>query len=106
MSAPPRIEQLKTMLAAEPGDLFLNYALGVEYVAQSNWPAALAQFENVLQLNPAYIPAFYQLGKLYEALENSQQALDAYRQGRDLAKIQKNNKALNEFNEAIFMLEE
>lgn len=106
MFVPARIEQLKTMLANEPDDLFLNYALAMEYMAQENLPLAHTQFTIVLKLNPAYIPAFYQLGKVYEAQQDVNNALNAYHQGLELAKTQKNNKAINEFNEAIFMLED
>lgn len=102
-----RIGQLFTMLDKEPKDLFLNYALGIEY---SNDPTTLTkaedQFKRVLELDENYIAAYYQLGKLYETLHKINQALDYYKTGLAKAKEQKNNKAINEFGEAIFMLEE
>jgi uncharacterized protein HemY len=106
MNESPRINSLLEMLRAEPNDLFLNYALGMEYMGLFNWQAAEKAFQKVLQLNPSYIPVFYQLGKLHEANAKNEVALNYYKQGLELAKTQKENKAINEFGEAIFMLED
>lgn len=107
MASVDRVQNLKTMLVQEPEDLFLNYALAMEYLKDSDtYEQAREQFQKTLQLNPVYVPAFYQLGKLFELLGNPEEALKYYRQGRDLAKQQNNNKAFNEFGEAIFMLED
>lgn len=102
-----RIETLKHMLENEPGDLFLNYALGMEYLNVSETlPLAKEQFLKTLMLNSEYVPAFYQLGKLCELLQQREEALTFYQKGLELARIQKNNKAINEFGEALFMLED
>lgn len=101
-----RIEMLISMLGSEPRDLFTNYALGVEYAADARSAEAEAQFKKVLDLDPDYIAAYYQLGKLFEARENTATALDFYRLGLEKARLKKDNKAINEFGEAVFMLEE
>lgn len=101
-----RIDMLLELLKKEPEDIFLNYALGVEYVGELNVSDAEQQFKKVLRLNPDYIPAFYQLGKLFESLTKTDEALKFYREGLEKARQQKNNKAINEFGEAIFMLED
>jgi Tfp pilus assembly protein PilF len=101
-----RIKSLLNLLAQEPADLFLNYALGLEYVAENDLPAAELQLKKVLQLDETYIAAYYQLGKLFEAQLKNNDALSFYNIGLEKARIQKNNKAINEFGEAIFMLEE
>lgn len=102
-----RIHMLKSMLESEPQDLFLNYALGMEYLNDSsNLTQAKTQFQLVLGLNSEYVPAFYQLGKLCELIQQKTEAMNYYQKGMHLAKLQKNNKAVNEFGEAIFMLED
>lgn len=106
MNESPRINSLLEMLRAEPKDLFLNYALGMEYMGLFNWQFAEETFLKVLQLNSEYIPVFYQLGKLHEATGKNEVALNYYKQGLELAKAQKQTKAINEFGEAIFMLED
>jgi len=99
-----RIDMLIELLRKEPQDLFLNYALGIEYVAELSVAEAENQFKKVLTLDPDYIPAFYQLGKLFESQLKNDEALNYFREGLSRATAQKNNKAVNEFNEAIFML--
>ncbi len=102
----PRIASLIEMLEKEPEDLFLNYALAMEYISLPDWAAAKQQLSKVIKINPTYIPAFYQLGKVHEATQHFDLAISYYKQGLTFAREQKNNKALNEFNEAIFMLED
>jgi Tfp pilus assembly protein PilF len=101
-----RIDMLLELLSKEPNDIFLNYALGIEYVSELNVSDAEKQFKKVLNLNPDYIAAYYQLGKLFESQVKNEEALSFFRKGLDLARKQKNNKSVNEFNEAIFMLED
>lgn len=102
-----RIESLMSMLEKEPDDLFLNYALGLEYASDLDKVAdAESQFKIVLGLDKNYIPAYYQLGQLFSSLLRTPEALEYYTCGLEKAKEQKNNKAINEFGEAIFMLED
>lgn len=102
-----RITELMTMLETEPGDLFLNYALGLEYAKNLLAPAdAESQFRIVLGIDPTYLAAFYQLGQLFEKLDRPLEALEFYKEGLVVARLQKNNKAINEFSEAVFLLED
>jgi len=106
MSSLKRLAQLKTMLELEPNDLFLNYSLGLENLAQSNINEAEFQFKKALDLNPDYIPAYYQLGKLFELKKNTTQAILFFKNGLEKARLVKDFKAINEFGEAIFLLED
>jgi len=102
-----RIKTLEEMLQKEPQDLFLNYALGIEYLNDPDFlDKAENQFKIVLSLDESYIAAYYQLGKLYEVQNKTKTALAFYNNGLNLAKFKKDNKSVNEFNEAIFMLED
>lgn len=94
------------MLLKEPNDVFLNYALAMEHLATNEYKEAEAQLKKVLSININYLPCFYQLGQVNEKFGNIDAALDFYKQGVDLAKLQNNNKALGELNEAIWMLED
>lgn len=94
------------MLKNEPNDLFLNYALGIEYVAELSLQDAELQFKKTLALDENYIAAYYQLGKLFESQLKNADALQYFKLGLQIAKKQKNNKAINEFGEAVFMLED
>lgn len=101
-----RKEQILNMLEGEPHDVFLNYALAMEFVSANELKEADEQLKKVLSIKADYLPCFYQLGQLNEKLGNNDTALTYYKQGVDLAKSQNNNKALGELNEAIWMLED
>lgn len=101
-----RKEQILNMLVSEPNDVFLNYALAMEFVSTNELKEADEQLKKVLSIKADYLPCFYQLGQLNEKLGNNDIALTFYKQGVDLAKSQNNNKALGELNEAIWMLED
>lgn len=102
----PRRDSLIEMLEKEPDDLFLNYALAVEFVGEKKYKEAENQFLKTLQLNKEYLPCYYQLGQTAEKLSKEKEALEYYHKGVELAKNQNNNKALNELNEAIWMLDD
>lgn len=106
MEKPSRKEMLFDMLLKEPDDVFLNYALAMEHLSVNEFKAAEAQFQKTLQIDPAYLACFYQLGQVWERLGNNDTALGYYKQGLELAKTQNNRKAQGELNEAIWMLED
>ena len=102
----PRKELIFDMLEKEPNDVFLNYALAMEHLATGDYTDADAQFKKVLEINPTYLPCYYQLGQVNEKLNYTEIALGYYKLGVALAQSQNNKKALGELNEAIWMLED
>jgi Tfp pilus assembly protein PilF len=101
-----RTDMIFKLLEKDPEDVFLNYALGLEYVAELNLEDGEKQFRKALQLDPDYIAAYYQLGKIYESRLQNEEALKIYKEGMKKAREQGKNKAAGEFDEAIFMLED
>ena len=101
-----RKTMLLEMLAKEPNDVFLNYALAMEHLATEAWKEGDLQFKKVLSINPNYLPCFYQLGQVNEKLGNNDIAISYYKKGVEQAKQQNNTKAMGELNEALWMLED
>lgn len=71
-----RLAQLKAMLAEEPGDPFLRYAIALEKKRGGEMAAAAADLRGVLIDDPKYTACYYQLalvladlGKVAEAME-------------------------------------
>ena len=85
-----RLQQLQQMLAQEPNDEFLQYAIAIEYFSINNFEKAIACFKNILHSNPEYLAAYYQIGKCYEELKQYDNAKSIYTRGIELA--QKQNK--------------
>lgn len=100
-----RLEKLKEMEAKMPGDAFVKYAIAQEFTAMEKYEEALAYYTLLLEKFPDYLPTYYQLGKLYEAMNENAKALFAFTQGIIVAKQQNEQKTLRELNEAIALLE-
>ena len=59
-----RIAQIRAMLAADPDDLLLNYALAMELLSAKQPDEALVQFDKVIAIHPAYSAAYLQKAKV------------------------------------------
>ncbi|MEX0701234.1 MAG: tetratricopeptide repeat protein [Planctomycetales bacterium] len=59
----PRREQLEALLESDPDDVFLNYALAKELIAEGRAAEGLACFDRVIELDPNYVPAYFQKGQ-------------------------------------------
>lgn len=58
-----RVATLKKLIEMDPQDTFSVYALGLEYL-EGDPAQAQSQFQNVLKIDPRYVAAYFQLGKL------------------------------------------
>ena len=101
-----RIEQIQQMLKDEPNDSFLNYALALEYGKTEDFTKAIEIIETVLQRDPNYLGAYYQLGKYYECANDEENAINTYKKGIKIAIEQQNKKTENELSDALWMLED
>lgn len=101
-----RLQQLQAMLAQEPDDSFLVYALALEYAKSNNVNKAIEVLENLIGKDAVYLGSYYQLGKYYEQTEQLPKAADIYTQGIAIAQQQNNKKILGELNTALLLLDE
>jgi thioredoxin-like negative regulator of GroEL len=60
----PRIEQLRGLLAAEPDDVFLHFALAMELTKVGQSDEALSHFSRVMELDPDYTAAYVQKARI------------------------------------------
>ena len=97
---PDRLEQLKKFYEEDPEDPFTRYALAQEHLKQDHTERALVLFEELVETNPDYVGTYYHLGKLYERLGRTDDALDTYEQGIDVAREHGTQKDLSELQDA------
>jgi len=62
-----RLHQLRALLADEPGDVFLRYAIALEQKRSGNTAAAIADLEHLVRDEPRHIATYYQLAQLLAA---------------------------------------
>ncbi|MFM2135267.1 MAG: hypothetical protein RL021_667 [Bacteroidota bacterium] len=96
-----RIAALRSLLEEQPGDPFLHYAIGLEHLKMKDLASAKAIFSEVVAATPDYLPAYFQLGKVLEQLNEFKLAVKAYEQGITLASRQGNAHTLSELRGAL-----
>ncbi len=95
-----RLEQLQAFYEDDPDDPFTRFALAREHLKNGNTEQALAFFEELVETDPDYVGTYYHLGKLYEQLDRTDDALEIYERGIDIAREQKDQKNLSELQDA------
>lgn len=101
-----RLQQLLTFLKEDPDDPFTLYSIAYEYVIQEDFKQAIIFFERLKHKHPNYIGLYLHLGKSYEKINNSEQALKIYTQGLNISTIKNRPRAHSELQQAIRDLQE
>ena len=99
-----RIEQLQELLKDDINDSFLKYALALEYVKVKENDTARDYFLKLIKEDKDYVATYYQLGKLYESLNEVEKATEIYKNGIEIAQQIDNKKSLLELQEAYNIL--
>jgi Tfp pilus assembly protein PilF len=81
MSGTARKQQIEAMLAEQPNDPFLRYALAMEHVSAGQDDEAAACLTGLLRIDPSYVPAYLQAGRALMRLGRDAEAGDVLRLG-------------------------
>ncbi len=95
-----RLSKLLQLHAEAPKDAFLNHALALEYIKLAQEDKALLYFNCNLHNDPNYIATYYHLGKLQERNGHTDDAINTYQKGMELAKAQNDMHTYNELQAA------
>jgi predicted Zn-dependent protease len=76
-----RLSQLEAMLAEEPGDRFLRYAIALELKRLGRMDEAIAGLEGLLAEDPKYIACYYQLALMLADLGRIDEAVSTCEAG-------------------------
>lgn len=96
-----KLEQLFRFLDMAPHDPFSIYSIAFEYYKSGVWDEALTYFQRLRKEHPEYIGTYYHLGKLWEQLDNYENAVETYESGISLAKKLKDFHSLGELQRAL-----
>jgi len=75
--------------------------IGDFYLKRRKYKAALSRFQEALQTDPHYAPAYRELGKAYEKMGFWQKSLDAYRKYLDELPSAKDAREAKDIHKAI-----
>lgn len=95
MTKVSRIEMLKSFTEVEPENPFIFYALALEYIEFDKSSAELF-FKKLLDEFPEYLPTYFHAALFYSDLGDVSFSKIIYEKGIELAKSQKDDKALKE----------
>lgn len=95
-----RIATLQTLVDNDPEDVFSLYALGLEYL-ESDQQRSQTFFTRVLDLEPNYVAAYFQLGKLYAAAADEGEARHWLELGINVARQVGDSHAHDEMQEFL-----
>ncbi len=99
-----RLDQLKSLLESNPTDSFIQFALAKEYEGMGEPDKALVYYQSLENNDPDYIGTYYHLGKLYEKLNQLNEAFSTYRIGMEIAQKAGDKHAYSELAEAKLAL--
>lgn len=74
MSSRSRKEQIEALLAADPNDSFLRYGLAMEYVSAGLNDEAVRHFQELVERDPDYVPAYLMGGQALARLGREEEA--------------------------------
>ncbi len=100
-----RLQKLLGMLEQQPDDLFLKYALGMEFLGMNDTDKAEQAFREVINADEHYVPAYYQLGRMLESAKKETEAMAIFEKGLTEARLKKDRKTIQEFQSALDQLQ-
>ncbi len=101
-----RLEALKNILSQNPGDGLARYGLAMEYVKAGEYEQAVAQFEQLLRIQPGHSYACFHAGQTLEKLGRPDEARRMYRRGVEAAGLKGDSRALKELQAELGRLGE
>ena len=102
--ANPRRQRIETMLAEDPGDVFLRYSLALAMDSDGEWEPCLEILEDLARCSPAYVPAFQMSGQILVAHGKIDDARRSLREGIEQARGQGLDRAAAEMAELLATL--
>lgn len=96
-----RIDQVKKLLETSPNDVFLLYALAIEYHSMGDVNRAINSLNDVKQRFPDYLPTYYQLGLILSENDQDDEAVPILKEGMELAQKTNNHKTFLEIKSLL-----
>jgi len=82
----PSREQLEQLLADDPTDVFLIYAVAMACASEGDADEAIERLGKLLEEQPDYVPAWFQRGQLLAGADRVQEAREVLVEGIGVAR--------------------
>ena len=99
-----RLERLRAMLAEDPQDVFLRYAMGMELKGLDERAASVEIFRSLMRETRPHVPSFFMAGQVLVAGGDIDEARTVLRDGIEEARRQNELHAAGEMSEFLASL--
>lgn len=96
-----RREKIESMLVAEPGDVFLRYALAMEMEKAGELDPALAVHAQLVKEQPPHIASYFRSAQILADINEIEKARSFLRDGIEAARAAKDFHAAAEMGEML-----
>jgi Tfp pilus assembly protein PilF len=86
VSGKTRKQQLEELLELDPSDSFVRYGLAMEHAGAGDDAQAVKLLDELMRLDPDYVPAYLQGGRALIRLGDDDRAREVLRRGVAVAK--------------------
>ncbi len=100
-----RLDKIRNMLADDPDDVFLNYALALELDKDGQHDESLQLFDQLTSRQPPYVPAFFMAAQMLNRLDRCGEAEQLLKRGVQAATAQGDDHAATEMTEFLEMID-
>ena len=97
----PSREQLEQLLAADPTDVFLIYAVAMACASEGNAGEAIEKLAELVGEQPDYVPAWFQRGQLLAGANRVEEAREVLGEGIGVARRVGDSHAEGEMTEFL-----
>ncbi len=104
MTETSRLDKVEAMLADDPTDQFLQYALAMELDKAKRHDESLDQLKHLMRGSPPMIVAFFMAGQQLARLERIDESRSVLRDGIEQARAQNDSHAAAEMSEFLTSL--
>jgi tetratricopeptide (TPR) repeat protein len=96
-----RLAALRGFLEQDPDDAFTRYALALEHLSAGDTDTAIALLRETIERDPAYVPAYHQLGMALHRIGALTEAAACYEQGIAAARSANERHAADEMTREL-----
>ena len=104
MAVSDRRQKIETMLAVDPHDQFLRYALAMECAKAGEVERCLELFRGLMADEQPHIPSFLMAGQQLQRFDRIEEAREVLRRGIEAARRAGNSHAAGEMAELLAAL--
>ena len=101
-----RLQLLLTFLKKAPNDAFTLFSIAHEYMKKSQYSTAITYFEQLEQIDPSYVGAYYHFAKALIEINKPEDAIVVLEKGIKEAERQKDRHNLAELKSLLNELNE